>query len=205
MIGSAYPGPFHFIHIPHPMQLQWRKWFRVVHRDFGYLFFGLTLVYSISGIALNHLNDWNSNYIIIRKEITLKEPGKINPGISKAEVRVLLEEFGEADNYKNHYFPQSGQLKIFLKGGSAVINTETGNGLIERTTRRPFFREMNYLHYNPQVSWTWISDIFAGALIILAITGLFLVRGAKGITGRGAWLTLLGIMIPVIILIIFFY
>ena len=86
-----------------------------------------------------------------------------------------------------------------------MINMETGSGLLERVTRRPFFREMNYLHYNPQVSWTWISDIFAGALVILAITGLFLVRGAKGITGRGAWLTVLGILIPVIILIIFFY
>jgi hypothetical protein len=113
------------------MQLQWRKWFRVVHRDFGYLFFGLTLVYSISGIALNHLDDWNSNYIIIRKDITLENPGQIYPGITKTEVKALLKEFDLADSYKNHYFPQSNQLKVFLKGGSAVINTETGNGLLE--------------------------------------------------------------------------
>ena len=187
------------------MKFQWRKWFRVIHRDFGYLFFGLTLVYSISGITLNHLDDWNSNYIIVRKEIALANPERIYPGITKAEVRDLLEELGENKGYKNHYFPQSNQLKIFLKGGSAVINTETGNGLLERVNRRPFFREMNYLHYNPQVSWTWISDIFAGALIILAITGLFLIRGTKGITGRGAWLTALGILIPLIFLLIYFY
>jgi hypothetical protein len=187
------------------MKFQWRKWFRVVHRDFGYLFFGLTLVYSVSGIALNHLDDWNSNYIIVRKEIALENPGRIYPGITKAEVRALLEEIGENKGYKNHYFPQSDQLKIFLKGGSVLINIETGNGLLERVTRRPFFREMNYLHYNPQVSWTWISDVFAGALIILAITGLFLVRGAKGITGRGAWMTALGIIIPLVFLLIFFY
>lgn len=187
------------------MSFQWRKWFRVVHRDFGYLFFGLTLVYAVSGIALNHLDDWNSNYIIVRKEIQLSDPSRIYPKITKAEVKSLMEELGEGRSYKNHYFPQKNQLKIFLKGGSAIINTETGSGLLERVTRRPFFREMNYLHYNPQVSWTWISDIFAGALVILAITGLFLVRGAKGITGRGAWLTILGIIIPVIVLIIFFY
>ncbi len=59
------------------MKFQWRKWFRVVHRDFGYLFFGLTLVYSVSGIALNHLDDWNSNYIIVRKEITVENPRKV--------------------------------------------------------------------------------------------------------------------------------
>ncbi len=187
------------------MRLQWRKWFRVVHRDFGYLFFGLTLVYSISGIALNHLDDWNSNYIIIRKEITVEDLSRITRGMSKAEARALLEPYGQEDAYKNHYFPQENQMKIFLKGGSVIINLETGNGLLERVTRRPFFREMNWLHYNPVISWTWVSDVFAGALIVLAITGLFLVRGAKGITGRGAWLTILGIVLPVVFLLIFFY
>jgi hypothetical protein len=187
------------------MKFQWRKWFRVVHRDFGYLFFGLTLVYSISGIALNHLDDWNSNYIIIRKEISIENPERIYRGITKPEVRALMAELGQEKSYKNHYFPSSDQFKVFLKGGSVIINTETGNGLLERVTRRPFFREMNYLHYNPQLYWTWISDVFAGALIILAITGLFLVRGGKGITGRGAWLTILGIVIPIIFLIIYFY
>lgn len=186
------------------MKLQWRKWFRVVHRDFGYLFFGLTLVYSISGIALNHLDDWNSNYVIIRKEVSI-DPSAISRGMSKAEARALLEPFDQEKAYKNHYFPQEGQMKIFLKGGSLIVNTESGNGLLERVTRRPFFREMNWLHYNPAESWTWISDVFAGALIILAITGLFLVRGAKGITGRGAWMTLAGILIPLVFLLLMFY
>ena len=187
------------------MKFQWRKWFRVVHRDFGYLFFGLTLVYSISGIALNHLDDWNPNYIIIRQEITIDNPARLYRGVSKDEVRKVMDEIGEGRSYKNHYFPEPNQLKVFLKGGAAYINTETGYGLLEITRRRPIFREMNYLHYNPQVSWTWISDVFAGALIILAITGLFLVKGAKGITKRGAWLTILGIIVPIIFLYIFFY
>lgn len=187
------------------MSFQWRKWFRVVHRDFGYLFFGLTLVYAISGIALNHLDEWNSNYIVIRKEISIPDPERISRTMTKDEARALLEPFGEEGSYKNHYFPSGNQMKIFLKGGSAVINTETGIGLLERVTRRPFFREMNYLHYNPVKTWTWVSDVYAGALIILAITGLFLVRGSKGITKRGAWLTLAGIILPVVFLWIYFY
>lgn len=187
------------------MKLTWRKWFRVIHRDFGYLFFGLTLVYSISGIALNHLNEWNSNYIIVRKEITIENTGLIRPDMTKDEARALLKPFNEHNRYKNHYFPGKHQMKIFLQGGSVLINTETGAGLLERVTRRPFFREMNYLHYNPMKLWTWISDVFAGALIILAITGLFLIRGAKGITKRGAWLTVLGILIPLVFLLVYFY
>jgi len=64
---------------------------------------------------------------------------------------------------------------------------------------------MNYLHYNPVKWWTWFSDLYAGALIALSITGIFLVRGKRGITGRGAWLTILGIIIPIVYLFIYYY
>ena len=37
---------------------------RVTHRDIGYLIAGLTLIYAISGITLNHKNDFNANYIV---------------------------------------------------------------------------------------------------------------------------------------------
>jgi hypothetical protein len=181
--------------------LKWRKWFRVVHRDFGYLFFGMTLVYAVSGIAINHLDDWNPNYVITTKEI---QTG-LDEHSGKADILSMLKEQQEEKNYKNHYFPSDKGLKIFLKDGVVFVNLNTGKGMIEKSRRRPVFREMNYLHYNPAKYWTWFSDLYAGALIALAITGLFMVRGKKGITGRGAWLTALGIIIPVIYLIIYFY
>lgn len=182
-------------------KLKWRKWFRVIHRDFGYLFFGVTLVYAISGIAINHLDDWNPNYVITTKEISTN----INRSSDKNDILSMLEEHHENKNYKNHYYPSENGLKIFLKNGVVYVNLNTGQGLIEKSKRRPMFREMNYLHYNPVKYWTWFSDLYAGALIALAITGLFLVRGTKGITGRGAWLTVLGILIPLIYLFIYFY
>jgi hypothetical protein len=118
---------------------------------------------------------------------------------------MILEKHGLSDQYKNHYYPNDNTLKIFLKDGSVIINTNSGDGLIEQVRRRPFIRESNYLHYNPIKYWTWFSDLYAGALIALAVTGLFLVRGKKGITGRGAWMTILGILIPLIFLLIYFY
>ena len=180
---------------------KWRKWFRVIHRDFGYLFFGVTLVYAISGIAINHLDDWNPNYIITTENIQTE----LSTGVQKNEILDMLEVYGERKNYKNHYFPSENGLKVFLKNGIVYVNLNSGKGLIEKTRRRSMFREMNYLHYNPIKYWTWFSDLYAGALIALAITGLFLVRGKKGITGRGAWLTVLGILIPLIYLLIYFY
>jgi len=182
-------------------KLKWRKWFRVIHRDFGYLFFGVTLVYAISGIAINHLDDWNPNYVITAKEINTS----LDRNSDKNAIVAMLEEHGEQKNYKNHYYPSENGLKVFLKDGVVYVNLNTGQGLIEKSRRRPMFREMNYLHYNPVKYWTWFSDLYAGALIALAITGIFLVRGKKGITGRGAWLTILGILIPLIYLFIYFY
>ncbi len=49
-----------------------RKLNRVTHRDIGYLITGLTIIYAISGVALNHMHDgnWNPNYIIEKTEIS---------------------------------------------------------------------------------------------------------------------------------------
>lgn len=185
--------------------MKWRKWFRVVHRDFGYLFFGVTIIYSVSGIALNHLDDWNPNYVVKTREIKVDDPGSFDRSMKKEQVLDFLDDYDLRDEYKNHYFPSGNTLKVFLDDGSVLLNVESGNGLIEQLKRRPFISESNYLHYNPIKYWTWFSDLYAGALIVLAITGLFLLRGKKGITGRGAWMTILGILIPLIFLLIYFY
>ena len=184
------------------MALKWRKWNRAIHRDFGYLFLGMTLIYGLSGIALNHMKDWNPNYVITTWDIET-EPLADKP--DKAKIIGILEDFDEADNYKNHYFPSNNSVKVFLEDGTAYIDLETGKGLMELTKRRMLFREVNYLHYNPIKYWTWYSDIFSGALIILGISGILIPRGSRGITKRGAWLTIFGILIPLIYLLIYFY
>ncbi len=184
------------------MIFKWRKWNKAVHRDFGYFFFGMVIIYAFSGIAINHLNDWNPNYVVISEDIQIDPPGS---KIDKIEIKKLLEPFGEADNYKSHYYPNDEIVKVFIKDGTIYFNLKSGNGLIEKTKRRPLFREVNYLHYNPIKYWTWFSDIFAGALILIAISGILIPRGAYGITKRGVWLTLFGILIPIIYLFIYFY
>ncbi len=183
------------------MKFKWRKWNRIIHRDFGYFFFGMTIIYALSGIAINHVKDWNPNYIIKTKNISVSIPDEIN----KNEVLNILKILDEEKNYKKHYFPKEDQLKVFLKNGTLTLNLNSGNGIIEKIKVRPIFKPMNYLHYNPIEWWTWFSDIFAGALILIAISGLFILKGKKGITKRGAWLTILGILIPVIYLFIFYY
>lgn len=184
------------------MAFKWRKWNRAVHRDFGYLFFGMVIIYALSGIAINHISDWNPNYVVITEEFQISPPSS-KP--NKEELKSLIEATGEVDNYRSHYFPNDEFVKVFIKDGTIYINLVSGNGLVEKTKRRPLFREVNYLHYNPIKYWTWFSDIFAGSLIILALSGILIPRGANGIGARGAWMVILGIAIPAIYLLIYFY
>ena len=163
----------------------------------------MSIIYGLSGIALNHMKEWNPNYIVTTNDFKTEEIISINE-INKKTVLSILDDIGENGTLKKYYFPNDTTLKIFINNGSLIFNTETGYGRLEKIRKRPVFNEFNFLHYNnPKKLWTWFSDIYAGALILLAITGLFILKGKKGITNRGAWLTSLGIIIPIILFILY--
>ncbi|MFP4619680.1 MAG: PepSY-associated TM helix domain-containing protein [Bacteroidales bacterium] len=183
--------------------MKWRKINRILHRDLGYFFFGMTIIYALSGIALNHLDDWNPSYVITQKNITLESIPEKREKIDRAYALSIAEKFNEKENFKNYYFPEPNQLKIFIENGSIEVNLENREGKIEKSERRPVFYQVNYLHYAPGKWWIYFSDIYAVALIILAITGLFILRGKQGIKGRGAWLTTAGILVPIIFLFVY--
>lgn len=178
-----------------------RKLNRSIHRDLGYFLFGMTLIYALSGIALNHLNDWNPNYVIESRDVEI-DPADLSKTMSKIQVQSVLSAIASNEEYKNHFFPDN-QLKIFIEDGSVVLDLSSGKGKLETSRKRPLFHEINYLHYNPQRWWTYFSDFFAVGLLTLAISGLFILKGKNGIKGRGAWLTLAGILIPVLFLVFF--
>jgi hypothetical protein len=160
----------------------------------------MTIIYALSGIALNHIKHWNPSYSIIHEEMTLAVP-QARPTKEQA-VEMVSQVDGEL-KYKKHFYPQPGVMKIFVEGGSVVVNLASGRSMVEILERRPVLFEMNFLHYNPGKWWTWFSDLFAIAMMLLAISGLFIIKGKKGIKGRGAWLAGLGVLIPIVFLLFF--
>ncbi len=52
---------------------------------------------------------------------------------------------------------------------------------------------------------TWFSDFYAGSLVLISITGLFIIKGKNGIKKRGAVLTIAGSIVPLIFLIIYLW
>lgn len=185
-------------------QKKWRKWNRIIHRDLGYFFFGAIIIYGLSGIAVNHIDDWDPNYTVMQWE---EQVDAVSPTkeFTKDEVRALLIEIDVDNKYYSHFYPEQGVMKAFFRKGNMTINMSSGEIKLEETRRRAIFHAVNWMHYNPNKFWTWYSDIFAGALILLAVSGLLILRGKNGLKGRGWWITLLGIAVPTAFLVIFYF
>lgn len=183
--------------------MNWRKWNNILHRDIGYLSVGLIIIYSISGIAVNHREDWNPNYIIDKKNVnftpikdTTLTGGQIAP--------IITKNLGIKDSIKSFFRPNKSSIKIFYEGKTVSADLLKGNAEIEIVKPRYIIKETNFLHLNhPKKVWTYVSDIFAAAFIFLAISGLFVLKGKNGFAGRGKWLMLLGFLIPIIFLFIY--
>ena len=179
-----------------------RKTLRSLHRDFGYFVVGITFIYTVSGIALNHRQDWNPHYSLISEELSV--PIANHTDLTKDEILTLLDKFEFNPLYKKHFVTKSGDIKVFVEEGTVIYSPEKGKAELEILKKRPFFFQINKIHLaQTGYLWTWISDAMAVFLLFVAISGLFLLKGKYGLKGRGLWLTGLGIIIPLTIILFF--
>ena len=183
--------------------MDWRKWNHAVHRDLGFLCIGLTLIYALSGVAVNHVNDWNPNYLIERVEnqISPQPSGVIDPRV----IPQILQQLGEAGAQQNSFQPDVDNLWIYLDQRMIKIHLPSGRVQHELFKRRPFWYPLNYLHLNhPKKAWTWVADGYAAALLLLAISGLLMISKKSGMKRRGLILTAAGILLPLLFLQLYY-
>ncbi len=180
-----------------------RRLNNILHRDLGYLCFGLTILYVISGVAVNHIGDWNPTYRIERITTSISTQNIKNLPNDEI-VSAVISELGERGKFKNSFRANQSNIKIFLENNNISVNLDNGQVHMEKHVKRPVLYQANFLHLNHAKKWwTWVADIYAVLLGLVAITGLFVLRGKKGIMGRGGVLTLIGILIPLAFLFIY--
>jgi hypothetical protein len=113
----------------------------------------------------------------------------------------ILKQLGESGKLKGVFQPSPDTLQIFIENNTITADLKTGIVRQEKNVRRPLLFQVNFLHLNhPKKFWTWFADLYAIALGLLAITGLFILRGKNGLRGRGAWLVSAGLVIPIFFL-----
>ena len=169
---------------------------RAVHRDVGYACVGLTVVYAISGLAVNHVDSWNPSYAIEREQVALGAldvPSPVDEGV----VRDILRRLALPERWDTTFQRDPRSLRVIQPGVTLDVDLPTGRGTLERATARPVLHAANALHLNhPKRAWTWVADLFAISLAFLALSGMLILKGRQGLFGRGLWFTVGGILVP---------
>lgn len=172
------------------------KWARIIHRDLGFLMIGVCFVYAISGILLNHMDGKDPAFKTEEKTI------QFDPGMNKNELFIIWNDNKQLPGLKKVLSIDSDHLRLMLDGGTGIYNIKSGQLDYEKFTKREFVYWINKLHYNKVKGWTIMGDFFAASLIFFAVSGLVIVKGKKGITGRGKWYFILGLLIPILYIIL---
>lgn len=204
-----------------PRRWKWRATLTWLHRDLGFLGVGLTLVYAVSGIAVNHRTDWDYNRTTSVETVQVGQPAALLPDLSPdrraavtadptvvtdAEVAALVVQVGAAVGRKGApktlFWRGPDHLSLhFATGGRDVVEYSLTAGTAEGTISRDRFllRAFNYLHLNEgRHAWTWIADGYAVVLVFLALSGAVIVKGRKGLWGRGGMLVVAGVLLPLV-------
>lgn len=172
---------------------RWRAWLRAIHRDVGYLVIGLTVIYALSGLAINHIQDWDPNFTSYEK-VGSVEP--IDPELDDdAAIALALERTGITATPRSTY-RAGDEVHLDFDNRKVVI---IGDQVTDQGREPRFFlRAANWLHYNRgKKAWTYVADAYAILLLYLACSGLFMLKGKLGLRWRGAILVSLGAAVPI--------
>ena len=210
------------------MARKWRATLIAWHRDLGFLSVGLTLVYAISGVAVNHRHDWDYNYSRDEGLHTLGSPSALL-GVAPSEVVALgggddgvgqgrlartredalveriAQALGRSAPPRKAVWRGSELLSLFFgEADSDVVDYDLSTGQAQGVvkTERFLLRDFNFLHLNERSDvWTWFGDLFAAVLIFLALSGAVVVKGRRGLKGRGGVLMGLGFLLPLLAIV----
>jgi hypothetical protein len=175
------------------MKLAWRPTLRALHRDMGYSAVGLTLIYAASGLAVNHIGDWDPSFTSYE---TTHELGPL-PKEDAALAAAVTEKLGIAEAPRDVYRASDTEVDITFDKRSLHVNPDTGHVQDEGQKPRFLLRLANWLHLNRgKKQWRYVADTYAAGLLFLAISGMFMLPGKRGLLGRGAFFVILGAAIP---------
>jgi hypothetical protein len=145
---------------------------------------------------VNHAHHWDANYERTREEFSIEAPGT---GPTAEIEPLVLERLALTEPVKSTWRAGATEFQVFLEGGGVDVNLATGEVVRHGFARRPLLFDLNFMHLNSgKAPWTGIADVYGGMLVVMALTGIFLVRGRKGLSGRGGVLMALGFLLPIV-------
>ncbi|MET3668024.1 PepSY-associated TM helix domain-containing protein [Caulobacter sp. 1776] len=174
------------------------------------------LLFAITGFTLNHASQIEAKPVVVSRKATLPPDLKAllakGPEEGKRPLPVQLEPFldkavgADVAGREGEWSADEVYVALARPGGDAWVSIDRATGAVEHEkTTRGAISLLNDLHKgrNAGKAWGWFIDIFAGACVIFAVTGLILLQfhaRARPLT----WpLVGLGLAAPVILVILF--
>jgi hypothetical protein len=178
-----------------PMK-RWRAWLRAIHRDVGYFAVGFTLIYACSGIAMNHVDDWNYSFNSSERTLTIAPV----PDDATDDAAAMLVANAVGKGKPDDVYRAGDEVRLGYSDGTKV--TAIGADVtVQEVKSRFFFRAVTWLHSaKGKKGWKYIADVYAVLLMYLAISGLLMIKGKLGLRWRGTIIVALGLAAPVIYL-----
>ncbi|WP_169308310.1 PepSY-associated TM helix domain-containing protein [Ferrimonas aestuarii] len=184
--------------------VNWYRLNRTLHRDVGYFCIGFAIIFAVSGIAVNHVADWNPNYAVEQQVQAVDDRGWIT--LEDGQIaQNMLKTFALQQPVKSTFWKSQYKFEVFLDGGDALQwDRKASQVTYADVEPRVILQALNRLHLNEtRNAWVYFSDMFAGMLIFLALSALFMVKGKHGPKKPKSMILMgLGVVIPIFFLLI---
>jgi hypothetical protein len=174
------------------------------------------LLFAITGFTLNHAGQIEAKPAVVSRKAVL--PAGLLADLSKGpqegkrplppKVEAWLDKAVDADIARRdgEWSAEEVYVALARPGGDAWITVDRETGAVEHEkTTRGAISLLNDLHKgrNAGKAWGWFIDVFAGACVVFAVTGLILLQfhaRARPLT----WpLVAGGLVIPLLLVILF--
>lgn len=194
---------------------KWKKQLHTWHWVSSAVSLICMILFSITGITLNHASSFESEPTEIKYEKQIPD-SLLNVIKNQSEAQQLPKEFTqwatafELDDDLFTLEPEWNEYEIYIQkpipGGDKwmSIDLETGE-FVYMHTDRGLIAWLNDLHKgrNTHISWIWFIDLFAIATLVFCITGLILLQIHSKRRPSTWYITSAGVILPGIIA--FFY
>lgn len=159
---------------------------RSLHRDLGYLVFGLVIIYALSGILLLYRNT-----DFLKKEVKVERQLKPDMAIEDVGKELRMREFKDIRN--------EGDIIYFQNG---TYNKVTGMAVF--TSKDVMFPFNKFINFHKAISSNkmhWFNLAFGAIFLFLAVSSLWMFKANTKTFRRGMILTIAGILVSIVLLL----
>jgi uncharacterized protein len=178
------------------------------------------LLFSITGITLNHAADIGAKPVVTQHKVEL--PGALGASLKPADdederkaalpepLRAWLSQALDLklDAREAEWSPEEIYLSLPRPGGDAWLRIMRDTGEVEyELTERGWISYLNDLHKgrNTGLAWSWFIDIFAAACLVFSITGLLILK-MHALKRPSTWpMVGLGLLVPLLLTLLFIH